>query len=99
MEDTISVGELKAKKSLHIIDVREPDEYEHGHIEGAVNIPLGKLIRDERLGIVPRDREIVVHCKSGVRGDMALQFLKSRGYTNIRNLEGGFEAWKSASGI
>lgn len=96
MEGTISVGELKAKKSLHVIDVREPDEYEQSHIEGAVNIPLGRLIRDERLGIVPRDREIVVHCRSGVRGEMALQFLKSRGYTNIKNLEGGFEAWKQA---
>lgn len=97
MTDSITPGELKAGKERYIIDVRESDEYNLEHIEGAVNIPLGKLIRDERLGIVPRDREIVVHCKSGVRGEMALQFLKGKGYTNVKNLEGGFVAWKQAT--
>lgn len=97
MTDTISAEELRRKKGQYIIDVREPDEYQRDHIEGAVNIPLGRLIRDEKMGIVPKDKEVVVHCKSGVRGGIALEFLRKKGYMNIQNLEGGFEAWKSCA--
>ena len=75
------------------VDVREPDEFAQGHIEGAVNIPLGKLIRDLGQGIVPTDKPVVVHCKSGGRGAIALDVLKKKGFTNVQNLEGGFSAW------
>ncbi len=100
MKDIISAEELKLKlKEHYIIDVREPDEYIQDHIEGAINIPLGKLIRDEPKGIVPRDKKVLLHCKSGLRGSMALEFLKNRGYSNIVNLEGGFDAWKIACSL
>lgn len=93
MSDNISCEEFKQNKSkYHIIDVRESDEYSAGHIEGAVNIPLGKLMRDEKNGIVPKDKEVVVHCKSGGRGSVACQFLKQKGY-NVRNLEGGYDSY------
>jgi len=93
MNDTISVVGLKKKiEDFYIIDVRENDEYKQDHIDGAINIPLGRLIRDESKGIIPRDKAIVVHCKSGFRGSIALDFLKKRGYS-VKNLEGGFDAW------
>ena len=95
MKEVISAEELKKRiKEVYIIDVRESDEYQQEHIEGAVNIPLGKLIRDASKGVVPKEKNIVVHCKSGVRGAIALEFLKKKGYSSIQNLEGGFEAWK-----
>ena len=95
MKEHITIEALKHQfKKFFILDVREHDEYQQGHIENAVNIPLGRLIRDEDKGIVPKDKQIVVHCKSGGRGAIAQEFLKKRGYTGVQNLEGGFEAWK-----
>ncbi len=98
MVSTIDVNELKRKiKQVNIIDVREADEYQQGHIEGAANIPLGRLIRDSSLGIAPRDKEVVIHCKSGGRGQIACEFLEKIGYTNIKNLIGGFKAWQESN--
>lgn len=97
MVKTITVDELRRDlKKLHVVDVREADEYQQGHIEGAVNITLGRLIRDSGTGIVPRDREVVVHCRSGGRAQIACEFLEKIGYTNVKNLVGGFMAWEQA---
>ncbi len=93
MEDLITAKELKKKeKQVCIIDVREADEFQAGHIQNAINYPLGKLMRDESKGLVPRDKEIVVHCRSGFRGDIAKEFLKQRGY-KVKNLAGGYLAY------
>ena len=97
MAQTITASELLEKKSKAcVIDVRELDEYTQGHIEGAVHIPLGKLIRDLSIGLVPHDKEVVVHCRSGVRGEIAADFLEKRGFKNVKNLEGGYLAWLQA---
>ena len=92
----ITVAELREglrKGGVCVVDVRELDEFSQGHIEGAVNIPLGKLVRDVGKGIVPQDREVVVHCRSGVRGEIAADFLEKRGFVKVKNLEGGYLAW------
>lgn len=95
MSDTIVCQEFKKDLSkFYTIDVRESDEYKKDHIKGAVNIPLGKLIRDEKLDIIPRDKKIVVHCQSGLRGSIAQKFLADRGY-DVKNLEGGYVAYKA----
>lgn len=97
MAQVIEVNEFKKKlNQVYVIDVREADEYQEGHIEGAVNIPLGRLIRDLGMGIVPREKEVVVHCKSGGRGQIAVEFLERMGYTNVKNLAGGYKAWVMA---
>lgn len=96
MDENISVKELKENISkYYIIDVREEDEYKQGKIENAINIPLGKLIRDEGRMIIPREKEIVVHCRSGFRGEIARKFLQERGY-KVRNLIGGYMAYCSS---
>lgn len=98
VKETITAAELKNKrKQYYILDVREPDEFAEGHIEGAVNIPLGKLIRDLNQGIIPKDKHIVVHCRSGGRGAIALETLKKKGFKNVQNLEGGFMAWSACA--
>lgn len=92
----ITVEELKAKlNEVKLVDVREADEF-FEHIEGAENKPLGALFRDFSKGVfqLPSDKEIVCYCLSGVRGSLATEFLKSKGL-NVKNLEGGFLAWKS----
>ena len=78
---------------LHVLDVREPDEWQAGHIAGAQHIPLGQL-RD-RLDEVPKDRAILAVCRSGNRSGAATRGLRTLGYT-VENLEGGVTAWSRA---
>ena len=79
-----------------ILDVRRPDEFAAGHIEGAVNIPLQEL--DGRIAELPQDLNapFLVYCKVGIRGNFGLVYLKLLGYTNVRNITSGFDAWKNA---
>src|SRR5258708_38774294 len=78
---------------LHLLDVREPDEWRAGHIAGSQHIPLGQL-RD-RLGELPKDGTILAVCRSGSRSDSAARGLRTLGYT-VENLEGGATAWRHA---
>ncbi len=75
-----------------IVDVREPHEYQAGHIDGARLAPLGN-VADELEGVA-KDREIVLVCRSGNRSGKAQKILADRGYTNLENMEGGMLAWE-----
>lgn len=69
-----------------IIDVREPMEFDSGHVEGALNIPPSELLAgSEVLENVPKDTEIIVYCRSGSRSNSAIQILKQMGFTNLVN--------------
>jgi adenylyltransferase/sulfurtransferase len=91
----VTVEELKArmdrKADFVLVDVREPSEHQICQIPGAQLIPMAQLA--ERHNELPRDREIVIHCKAGGRSARAVHFLKSRGFENVHNLEGGIMAW------
>ena len=73
-----------------VVDVREPHEYESGHVPGAKNIPLSHLPR--RVGELPRDKDIHVICASGGRSYSAAQFLTGSGLRAI-SIAGGTQAW------
>ncbi len=92
-----TLNEELADKPPFLLDVREPTEVEKdGYIEGAVNIPIRQLMAN--LDKLPAtDQPIVVYCASGHRGGMAMAALELLGYTNIRNLAGGLNAWKKAN--
>ena len=74
-----------------LIDVREPEEHAVARIEGARLIPL-KTLPDE-LASLPQDREILVHCKAGGRSAKAVQLLLDHGFTRVKNVTGGIDAW------
>lgn len=74
-----------------LIDVREPDESAVARIEGARLIPLQTLPAE--VDTLPRDCEILVHCKAGGRSARAVQFLLDRGFTRVKNVAGGMDAW------
>jgi sulfur-carrier protein adenylyltransferase/sulfurtransferase len=77
-----------------LIDVREPAEYAISNIEGSTLIPLGTL--PDHLPELPRDRDIFVHCKMGGRSAKAVQFLLDHGFTRVKNVSGGIDAWLKA---
>lgn len=82
---------IAAKEQLTIIDVREEWEYEEVNL-GFQNIPLGILPdKIDELSHL-KNTEIIIHCKAGNRGNTARAFLKSKGFTNVRNLVGGIVA-------
>jgi rhodanese-related sulfurtransferase len=79
-------------KSIQIVDVREPTEWVHGHIEGAIHLPLGELMA--RLDEVPTGQTLVV-CKVGGRSAQAVAWLMQQGRDAV-NLDGGLVEWVTA---
>jgi adenylyltransferase/sulfurtransferase len=82
---------MDRKENLFVLDVRNPNEWQICKIPGTVLLPLPEL--PQRLGELPKDREIIVHCKSGMRSAKAVQFLKEQGFKQVVNLQGGIAAW------
>jgi rhodanese-related sulfurtransferase len=86
-------AEIVAGRPPYVIDVRSPQEWAGGHIEGAVHIPVDDL--QKRLHEVARDgRKLFVICAGGGRSQAAASFLAGRGYLNVHNVEGGMNSWK-----
>jgi rhodanese-related sulfurtransferase len=80
-----------------VLDVRTPAEFARGHLAGALHIPVDEL--RERLAEVPRDRPIVIHCRSGFRAHLALRVLKQNGFEAVRNLTGGYVSMGQEPGL
>lgn len=82
---------------LTVLDVREPVEWQHGRIDGAVHIPMGSLPGrlDELLGGLPSDGEVLVVCKVGGRSAQVTAWLQQQGVAAV-NLEGGMIEWSAA---
>jgi rhodanese-related sulfurtransferase len=99
---TISVEELKARidagETLHLLDVREPFEHEDFNI-GGILLPLGKiqtLQTDDIEGW--KEEEVICYCRSGSRSGQACMILEGAGFTNLKNLSGGMNAWQDRIG-
>lgn len=95
MSYTITVSELKARldkgDKIFLLDVREPHEYSMAKIEGSVLIPLGQV--PHSLKQLDPSAEIVAYCHKGMRSADAVGFLLQQGFSNVKNLIGGIEAW------
>lgn len=91
----LTVHDLKARidggADFVLIDVREPHEREISTIPGALHIPKGQVV--ERAAEIPKDKEVIVHCKTGIRSRDSIIMLQELGYTNLVNLVGGVNAW------
>lgn len=88
---------LQAQGDVAFLDVREPNEWNLGHIPGAVHIPRGTLETtiEQRL---PRDRQIVLYCASGNRSALAADTLQQMGYENVASMAGGWRDWVQSGG-
>jgi adenylyltransferase/sulfurtransferase len=85
---------MKEGQDFCFLDVRRPDEYALCHIKGTKLVPMNEL--PQRLGEIPKDKLVVVHCHHGGRSKRAVAFLESQGYTQAKNLAGGIDRWSEA---
>ena len=100
---TISVSTLEqmlkereaGERDFVLVDVREPNEYEINKIPGSVLIPKGEFLNGNALGQLPADKQVVMHCKSGVRSAETLAIVKGAGYADAVHVGGGVVAWVS----
>jgi len=84
---------LRAEKPIHLVDVREPAEYEINKIPGSVLIPKGEILSGAALASLPQDRQVVLYCKTGVRSAEALAAVKAAGFRDAVHVHGGVSAW------
>ncbi len=101
VDSTISVTMLESwlkerengDRDFVLVDVREPNEYEINKIPGSVLIPKGEFLDGSALGKLPSDKQVVLHCKTGVRSAEALAVVKGAGYQDAVHVGGGVAAW------
>lgn len=84
-------ADMIGSRGALMIDVREPFERAEASIAGTTHIPLGELL--ERLGELPRDRPLILQCRSGNRSHGAAEALQASGFSDVYNLSGGIIAW------
>jgi rhodanese-related sulfurtransferase len=94
MDDPVQVYERRDE--FQIVDVREPYEWEAGHIDGSIHIPLAEVMAGGEQGRLSTDRPVVIVCRSGNRSELATLMLQARGF-EAHNLEGGVEKWAAAN--
>jgi rhodanese-related sulfurtransferase len=92
-EITVDQASQKRDQGAFILDVREPSEWTQFHIPGATLIPLGDL--PNRLNEVPKDREVVVVCRTGHRSAQGRDILLNAGFTKVTSMTGGVTQWQS----
>ncbi|MER7001672.1 adenylyltransferase/sulfurtransferase MoeZ [Dactylosporangium sp. NPDC000555] len=94
---TITAAELKewqdSGKSVELIDVREPAEWEIVRVPGARLVPKGEILNGNALAELPQDKQIVLYCKSGVRSAEALAAVKAAGFKDAVHVQGGVVSW------
>ncbi len=95
MIKSMNVNELNEKlgkdTNIFLVDVREQAEWDEAHIDGATFLPLSQL--EARFSELPKDKSLILQCRSGKRSLTAANFLQENGYDDLTNLEGGILAW------
>lgn len=79
------------KNGAMFVDVRNPPELNDGFVEGSVNIPLPEF--QQRFAELPKDKELLIYCRSGRRSEVATKFLMQQGYEHVHNVMGGYLAF------
>src|SRR5438093_3156677 len=90
-----AAAKLKSGEAV-IVDVRDKDEWDEDYIPGAIHMSRGTIELDIEEKVPDLDAMIICHCGGGGRGALATESLQKMGYKNVRNMSGGFKAWKAA---
>ena len=83
--------QAKGDSSLFVLDVRTPQEFSAGHVPGAVNVPYDQVA--SHLAEIPKNKDVVIYCRSGRRTGLAAEVLEANGYTKLVHLQGDMQAW------
>lgn len=92
--DVHMVATVKDRDDVYLLDVREQWEYDEGHIPGITLLPMGEV--PNRLDEIPKDKEVIVTCRTGNRSGQVADFLRQNGFDNVHNMQGGIVAWEQA---
>lgn len=84
---------MKENPDLVILDIREPEDFESGHIQGAINLSRGLIELDIDEVVPDQDKTIVTYCGGGSRSALAAQTLQVMGYDHVYSLTGGYRQW------
>ena len=90
--DIHQVKDWLEEGSANIIDIRDPASFSMGHIPSA--IPVGDQNVEECIGILDKDKTLVVCCYHGISSQDAAGFFMAKGFSNVHNMIGGYEAWR-----
>lgn len=90
-QEALLARQARKDPQLFVLDVRTPQEYAAGHVPGAVNVPYDQVAG--RLAEIPRDKDVVIYCRTGRRTGLAAEALGASGYTRLAHLEGDMTAW------
>lgn len=96
VEPADMLARLRSSERELVLDVRMKSEWDAGHLEKSLNVPLAEL--EQRIGEIPRGKRIALHCQSGYRSSIASGLLERHGFTGFTDLVGGIAAWR-ASGL
>jgi molybdopterin/thiamine biosynthesis adenylyltransferase/rhodanese-related sulfurtransferase len=94
--DAQTAADLGRSGEAKIVDVREKNEWDEGHIPGAVHVPRGYLELRIESAVPDKSKPVVLYCAGGTRSVLAAHTLQDMGYTNVHSLAGGFGSWKDA---
>ncbi|HRV90665.1 MAG TPA: rhodanese-like domain-containing protein [Anaerolineae bacterium] len=92
--DVKTAAAVQDNPDVVMIDVREQWEYDEGHIPGITLIPMGEVTN--RLDEIPKDKTVILTCRSGNRSGQVTDFLRNNGFDNVHNMTGGIVAWENA---
>ncbi len=87
---------LASGENVHLIDVREDNEWQAGHAQGAAHLGRGIIERDIEKEVPDKQTELILYCGGGYRSALAVDSLQKMGYTNVHSMAGGWKAWKEA---
>ena len=87
---------MKADERVRLIDVREDNEWEAGHAEGATHLGKGIIERDIEQQVPDKSTELILYCGGGYRSALVADVLHRMGYTNAFSMAGGWKAWKES---
>jgi rhodanese-related sulfurtransferase len=90
------LGAPRAGETLNLIDIREDNEWERGHLPHATHLGKGIIERDIETTIPDHNAEIVLYCGGGFRSALAADVLQKMGYTNVISMDGGYRGWVEA---
>jgi len=95
----ISPQDALAQRTPDVVflDVREPSEWNMGHVLGAIHIPRGQL-ENKVEGLIDRSKQVVLYCGGGSRSALAADTMQQMGYTHVTSLRNGFRGWAEAGG-